>query len=75
MRGSDRCDEIVRLIDGTLGSAPTTEPMATSSGRPATRHGLLPRSLPCEGGDAGTRRRLLLEAVEEYLAVALSEVA
>ncbi len=76
MRGSDRCDEIVKLIDDTLGSAATTKPEATSSGRPTTRHGLLPRSLPRSGdGDAAGDRRRLLATVEEFLAGTFADVA
>ena len=73
MRGSDRCDEIVKLIDEILGSTPTTKPVATSSGRPVTRHGLLPRSL-CRDEDTAGRQQLLA-AIEEFLAGTLADVA
>jgi hypothetical protein len=76
MRGSDRCDEIVRLIDESLGSAPATKPEATSPGRPATHHGLLPRYLPGqEHAQGSAERQQLLAAVGDFLACTLADVA
>jgi|HubBroStandDraft_1064217.scaffolds.fasta_scaffold31191_2 hypothetical protein len=71
MRGRDRCDEIVRLIDETLGNTPAAAPRRPATSRPSAGAGLSPslRSPsrtrpPAETSD----RRDLLAAVGDFLA-------
>ncbi len=71
MKGSDRCDEIVRLIDDILGDAPA------SARKPATsRAGTGPRwSTRPRPEKESSDRRDLLEAVGHFLAGTTTEAA